>query len=315
MSSSKLLDDAVDALRVEHAASGDADVDAALWRIHASLDGARAARGRWVAALVVILVLSTGGVSWAYLSGTLARVWSWTVGAEWSGARSSAPVTPARARHATPAVAAAPTAAAPIQRAPAAPPAEPVIERAPPTAAIESAPPTIDRAAPPAPAAAPAIERAAAPGAPESARIAVADSRVRTSAPSAASAPPSEPVRPPRVTTTSSSPPRAAPAAEPSRADARDLYRRAHELHFHQAAPAAALAAWDEYLRGEPGGRFAVEARYNRAIALVKLARYAEAALALEPFARGEVEPRGYRQAQAQLLLDKIARVTGGAAR
>jgi hypothetical protein len=90
------------------------------------------------------------------------------------------------------------------------------------------------------------------------------------------------------------------PAIEP-------LYRHAHELEFHGTDPAAALEAWDAYLAAEPGGRFAVEARYNRAIALVRLGRYAEARRALEPFARGEVTPVGYRQTEAAQLVDRLA--------
>jgi hypothetical protein len=86
------------------------------------------------------------------------------------------------------------------------------------------------------------------------------------------------------------------------------LYRRAHELHFHGGEPAAALAAWDAYLAAEPEGRFAFEARYNRAIVLIRLGRYADAHAALLPFARGEVEPAGYRQTEAEQLVERLAR-------
>jgi hypothetical protein len=85
------------------------------------------------------------------------------------------------------------------------------------------------------------------------------------------------------------------------------LYRKAHELHFHGNNPAAALAAWDAYLAAEPAGRFSVEARYNRAILLIRLRRYAEARAALQPFARGEVEPARYRQAEAARLVERLA--------
>ena len=84
------------------------------------------------------------------------------------------------------------------------------------------------------------------------------------------------------------------------------LYRKAHALHFHGADPMAALVAWDAYLAAEPAGRFAVEARYNRAILLVRIGRYAEARAALEPYARGEVEPAGYRQPEAAQLIEKL---------
>jgi hypothetical protein len=83
-------------------------------------------------------------------------------------------------------------------------------------------------------------------------------------------------------------------------------YRKAHELHFHTQDYAAALLAWDDYLRMEPSGRFAVEARYNRALCLVRLGRFAEARTALLPFANGEVEPAGYRKDEAKALVDRI---------
>ncbi|WP_156338817.1 tetratricopeptide repeat protein [Chondromyces crocatus] len=68
--------------------------------------------------------------------------------------------------------------------------------------------------------------------------------------------------------------------------------------------PAAALGAWDAYLREDPRGRFATEARYNRALCLVRLGRAGEARSALESFARGAFG--GYRQADAQKLLDAL---------
>src|SRR5947207_12740849 len=61
-----------------------------------------------------------------------------------------------------------------------------------------------------------------------------------------------------------------APVRPPAPPPVEALYRRAHELHFHGGDPAAALAAWDRYLAAEPDGRFAVEARYNRALVLVR---------------------------------------------
>lgn len=105
----------------------------------------------------------------------------------------------------------------------------------------------------------------------------------------------------PRPVTTPRPPRRVAAAVEV-------LYRRAHDLHFHGGDPAAALAAWDAYLAAEPGGRFAVEARYNRALVLVRLGRHGEARSALAPFARGEVAPAGYRQVEAEQLVERLAR-------
>lgn len=83
------------------------------------------------------------------------------------------------------------------------------------------------------------------------------------------------------------------------------LYRNAHRLHFVDHDYAASLPAWDAYLRAVPGGPLVVEARYNRALALVHLGRDAEARIALQPFALGRVEG-GYRQAEARALLDAL---------
>jgi hypothetical protein len=90
-----------------------------------------------------------------------------------------------------------------------------------------------------------------------------------------------------------------APSAPPSD-PTHDLYRTAHRAHFVDQNPAAALAAWDEYLRAAPQGRFALEARYNRALCLARLGRNAEAREALAPFAAGKFA--GYRQHEAAEL-------------
>jgi hypothetical protein len=82
------------------------------------------------------------------------------------------------------------------------------------------------------------------------------------------------------------------------------LYRLAHEAHFARQDYTAALAGWDAYLRAAPGGRLATEARYNRAICLLRLGRDAEARRALEPFASGFM---GYRQNEARELLNELS--------
>src|SRR5207248_7414349 len=69
-----------------------------------------------------------------------------------------------------------------------------------------------------------------------------------------------------------------------------DAYARAHALHFRGGDPAAALAAWDAYLAIAPGGPRAglvLEARWNRAICLVRLRRRDAALVAPPPFADG----------------------------
>ena len=97
------------------------------------------------------------------------------------------------------------------------------------------------------------------------------------------------------------------PIAKPLPID--PLYRAAHELHFRGHDHAATLAAWDAYLAAEPAGRFVLEARYNRALVLVRLDRYGDARVALEPFARGEVAAAGYRQREATALLERIVKI------
>jgi hypothetical protein len=88
------------------------------------------------------------------------------------------------------------------------------------------------------------------------------------------------------------------------------LYAAAHSAHFVEHDPAAALRGWDAYLAAYPNGRFALEARYNRAISLVRLGRRDDARAALAPFAHGD--HAGYRQHEARELLDALAAADGG---
>jgi hypothetical protein len=87
-------------------------------------------------------------------------------------------------------------------------------------------------------------------------------------------------------------------------ANARELalFRRAQTLHL--ARDPAALAAWDAYLALAEHGALVPEARYNRALCLVRLGRKSEARLALEPFAHGDYA--AYRRNEAQALLDAL---------
>jgi hypothetical protein len=84
-----------------------------------------------------------------------------------------------------------------------------------------------------------------------------------------------------------------------------DLYRLAHEAHFTSHDCARALLGWNAYLQAAPNGRLATEARYNRAICLLRLGRDAEARHALAPFASGKM---GYRQNEARELLEELSR-------
>lgn len=91
-------------------------------------------------------------------------------------------------------------------------------------------------------------------------------------------------------------------AAETS--PARALYLGAHKAHFGGGSPEAALQAWDAFLAAAPDDTFAPEARFNRAILLIKLRRPTQAAAALEPFvcaANG-----AYRQREASALLARL---------
>jgi hypothetical protein len=110
----------------------------------------------------------------------------------------------------------------------------------------------------------------------------------------------------PRVVTTPSAKPSASPASSAEFRDADgDLYRLAHEAHFTSHDYGRALAGWNAYLQAAPRGRLATEARYNRAICLLRLGRDAEARQALQPFAFGSM---GYRQNEARELLEELSR-------
>lgn len=128
--------------------------------------------------------------------------------------------------------------------------------------------------------------------------------RVTAVVPVAPVAIPDEPIAPPPVKIARAMPPieRAAP-----RIDTEVLFKTAHELHFHGNDPAATLSAWDAYLAAAPHGALAVEARYNRALVLIRLQRYAEARAALLPFSRGEIAG-SYRQDEAAQLVERLAR-------
>jgi len=115
------------------------------------------------------------------------------------------------------------------------------------------------------------------------------------------------PFVPPAAVTASA--PKPTPSVKPSASVAaidpeERLYKVAHEAHFVDRDWNAALAAWDGYIAAHPKGRFAPEARYNRALALVRLGRKDEAKTALAPFADGTMG--GYRQREARELLDAM---------
>jgi len=178
-------------------------------------------------------------------------------------------------------------------------------------AIVAPAPVQVERAAPeppaprPAPARAPgrSAERAAqeVPAAPVAEAPAPAPEPAVVEAPALAA--PVEPAPAPVAPVEPAPAPVASRAATAPRIEA--LYRRAHELHFHGTDHAAAIAAWEAYLAAEPMGRFVAEARYNRALLLIRVGRYVEARAALAPYARGEIAG-GYRRGEATQLLERL---------
>ena len=101
--------------------------------------------------------------------------------------------------------------------------------------------------------------------------------------------------------------PSPAPVSAPRPADANAaLFAEAHRLHFVDKDSAGALAAWDAYLRAAPEGRFVPEARYNRALTLIRLGRTSEATADLRAFAAGTYG--AYRREEAKALLEALER-------
>jgi TolA-binding protein len=153
---------------------------------------------------------------------------------------------------------------------------------------------------------APELKGAQAPRAPLP-----APSSLPVAAPVEAPEPPAPPPAPVTIAPSVKSAPAPSSSAAPATSSSAafqdtdgDLYRLAHEAHFAHHDYARALQGWDAYLRAAPGGRLATEARYNRAICLLRLGRNAEARKALEPFASGFM---GYRQNEARELLNELS--------
>jgi TolA-binding protein len=83
------------------------------------------------------------------------------------------------------------------------------------------------------------------------------------------------------------------------------LYNKAHALHFRERRYNEALFAWEEYLGLVPTPTFALEARYNRALCLLRLGHYEEARAALLPFAEGRYL-NGYRRDEATRFIQAL---------
>jgi len=312
------FDEMLGAIRADDTADGDPDlVDATRLRVMRSLEARARGRHRLVGFATMLGVLLVGTVSWALATGQVIAFWKPAAEPQLVPAPPPAPPPPVQKprpqRHAShPSPAQSPGAVVPE---PELLPPEPDLA-APETELASPEPDVVSAAelmpAQPSLAQPPELMPAQPSLAQPSQLVPPAPELVPPARPSLAQPPQVVPPAPERVPShqplvtpprRAAAPPRATPV-EPVEAQ----YRKAHELHFHGGDPAAALAAWDAYLAAEPDGRFSVEARYNRALVLVRLARYAEARAALAPFARGDIAPRGYRQAEAEQLVERLAR-------
>jgi len=80
-------------------------------------------------------------------------------------------------------------------------------------------------------------------------------------------------------------------------------YREAERLQFDEKDYTRALDAWDRYIPLAGKSPLLVDAKWQRALCLVRLGR-PEARQALEPFANGELG--AYRQNEARTILDTL---------
>lgn len=103
-----------------------------------------------------------------------------------------------------------------------------------------------------------------------------------------------------------SAPPKGTKKPELPAEDHTDLftYQAAHRAHFQEGDCNAATLGYRKYLREQPGGTFALEAKYNLAVCLIRQGQNQEAKRLLEPFARGAYG--NYRKEKAQELIDAL---------
>lgn len=81
-------------------------------------------------------------------------------------------------------------------------------------------------------------------------------------------------------------------------------YQAAHRAHFQAGDCASAVTGYRKYLREQPSGTFALEAKYNLAVCLIRQGQSQEAKRLLEPFARGAYG--NYRKQKSQELIDAL---------
>jgi hypothetical protein len=84
-------------------------------------------------------------------------------------------------------------------------------------------------------------------------------------------------------------------------------FEGAHRAHFGEVEPDRALVLWDDYLARFPFGQFRIEARFNRAVCLMRLGRREDAREALRPFASGEIPGREREASRWIEALDQSA--------
>ncbi|MEC7521757.1 MAG: hypothetical protein VYE22_17880 [Myxococcota bacterium] len=289
------LDDAVAAFR-ETQDRDRGDAEAGRRRLLRAVVRRDRRRKLGVAAALALALVATNSTTWAWSTGRLEGV------AAWLGASAAEPTRGEASRG-------APATRGPAPQ-PAPPEAHPRIER-------PTTPPAPAVAPPPAPRA-----RAETLDRPRGASRTARSPTRRTPSVAAASAA-SEPL--PESRAAAADDPRA--DTEPSGDDAlaaalraldapsgstadpdRRAFASAHRLHHGGATPLAALRAWDRYLALYPQGRFVPEARFNRAVTLLRLHRDDAARAALRPFAEGAFE--GLRQREARALLEALDRGT-----
>lgn len=300
--SDDLLQRAAKALREDADGPGAAGLpkQAILQKIEANR---RASAQRWAVATPLVLLLVTS-TAIAAATGVLPVAWQkvkqLVAPAEVSPGASAAESTVASPR-VRPAASASrrpalPALAAPAVALAAAEPAAGQPALAEPAVAAQAPEPAVVQAEP----------RDPAPAEPRKARAAPAARAPSSVAPAAVEPEKTKPAQ--LITPPPAVPAPAAPAEPPAVQDATpdplQPFRAAQRLQFKEKNWAAALAAWDHYLRQTPHGALAPEARWNRAICLLRLERTAEARQALRPFAQGA--EGGYRQAQAQALLQEL---------
>jgi hypothetical protein len=96
----------------------------------------------------------------------------------------------------------------------------------------------------------------------------------------------------------------AKPPVDDSEHRALRAYREAERLQFEEKDYARALGAWDRYIPLAGKSPLLVDAKWQRALCLVRLGRSDEGREALEPFARGDLG--AYRQSEARTILDTL---------